>query len=109
MKLHKHNGIPHINNSLAGSLKQGTLPVQCLTAGAATLPSIQRVFSQTLRNYYAYFLNYNAKNITQSLHRHYTNIITQDKDFYAEITQKSIHANCLRGKIRRYYANTFTQ
>ena len=51
MKSGKHNGITHINNSLAGRLKQGTLPVQCLTAGAATLPSIHNVFSQALRNH----------------------------------------------------------
>ena len=50
-------------HSLTGRLKQGTLPVQCLTAGAATLPSIHNVFSQTLRKHYAYFLNYNAKNV----------------------------------------------
>ena len=33
MKSRKHNGITHINNSL----KQGALPVECLTAGAAML------------------------------------------------------------------------
>ena len=50
MKLRKHNGITHINNSLAGRLKQGTLPVQCLTAGAATLPSIHNVFCRHYAN-----------------------------------------------------------
>ena len=83
MKSRKHNGITHINNRL----KQGTLPVQCLTAGAATLPSISNVFSQTLRDHYAYFLNYYAKHVTQSLRRHYANRITQDAIFYADITQ----------------------
>ena len=47
MKLRKHNGIAHVNNSLAGRLKQGALPVQCLTAGAATLPSTGRHVSHT--------------------------------------------------------------
>ena len=85
MKSRKHNdGITHINNRL----KPGTLPIQCLTTGAATLQSICNVFSQTWRNHYAYFLNYYAKNVTQSLRRHYSNIITQDKNFYAYITQK---------------------
>ena len=74
MKSRKHNdGITRINNIL----KQGTFPIQCLTTGAATLPSIHNVFSQTLHNHYAYFLNYYAKNVTQSLRRHYANIITQ--------------------------------
>ena len=62
----------HINNSLAGRLKQDSLPVQCLTAGAATLPPIRNVFSQTLRNHYAYFHNYYAKNVMHSLRRHYS-------------------------------------
>ena len=62
MKSRKHNDISHINNIrllLAGRLKQDLLPVQCLTAGTATLPSISNVFLHTLRNHYAYFLNYN--------------------------------------------------
>ena len=67
-EIKQHNGIMHINNSLAGrfKLKQGTLPVQCLTAGAATLPSIHNVFSQILRKHYAYFPNFYAKNFMQS-------------------------------------------
>ena len=73
MKLHEYNGITHINNSLAGRLKQGTVLVQCLTAGAATLPSIRNVF----------------------FHKHYANItqifliITQKplRNLYADITQ----------------------
>ena len=118
MKSRKHKGITHINNSLAGRLEQGALPVQCLTAGAATLPSIHNAFSQTLRNHFAHFLNYDAKNVVQSLRRHYANIITQDTGFYADITQyiyakitqklRINYANSLR-KMRRYYANTFTQ
>ena len=70
MKLRKHNGITHINNSLAGRLKQGTLPVQCLTAGAATLPSISNVVFRHYANIMN-FPNYHAKNVTQSLRRHY--------------------------------------
>ena len=114
MKSRKYNDCNmHINNRL----KQDTLPIQCLTAGAATLPSMHNVFSQTLHNHYAYFLNYYAKNVTQSLRRHYAKI-TQDIFFYAYITQyiyakitqklRINYANRLR-KIRRYYANTFTQ
>ena len=81
MKSLKYNDcITHINNRL----NQDTLPIQCLTAGAATLPSMRNVFSQTLHNHYAYFLNYYAKNVTQSLRRHY--IMTQDTNFYADIT-----------------------
>ena len=50
MKSRKHNDISHINNIrllLAGRLKQDLLPVQCLTAGAATLPSTGRHVSHT--------------------------------------------------------------
>ena len=71
MKLRKHNGITHITNSLAGRLKQCTLPVQCLTAGAATLQSKHNVVLQTLRKHYTYFPNDYAKNVTQPLRRHY--------------------------------------
>ena len=107
MKSRKYNDcITHINNRL----KQDTLPIQCLTAGAATLPSMRNVFSQTLHNHCAYFLNYYAKNVMQSLRRYYANIITQDifyayitQYIYAKITQKLCinYANRLR-KIRRY-------
>ena len=84
MKSRKHNdGITHINNSLAGRLIQGALPGQCLTAGAATLPSIRNGFLQTLFNLYA--------DITQ----HYAEIphiflkFTQNtlQNLYGDITQ----------------------
>ena len=84
MKSRKHNdGITHINNSLAGRLIQGALPSQCLTAGAATLPSIRNGFLQTLFNLYA--------DITQ----HYAEIphiflkFTQNtlQNLYGDITQ----------------------
>ena len=105
-------------NSLAGrfKLKQSALPVRFLTAGAATLQSIHNVFSQTFSKHYACLLYYYAKNFpqfTQTLRKY--NLITQDTDFYTDITQYiyakitpklCIHyANRLR-KIRRYYANT---
>ena len=61
------------------------------------------VFSRTLRNHYAYFLNCNAKNATQSLLRHYANIITQDTDYYADITQY-IYAKICK-KYAKKYAN----
>ena len=98
MKSRKHNdGITHINNCLAGRLIQGALPLQCLTAGAATLPPIRNVFLQTLRNLYAditqhyatlrrnyaYFLNFYTKHVTQFLRRDYANTITHTKKITA--------------------------
>ena len=85
MKLRKYNGFTHINNGLAGRLKQGALPVQCLTAGAATLPSIHNVFSQNFASIthifliitqkpYAIFMQTLRKNIYSRyifLRRHY--------------------------------------
>ena len=74
MKSRKYNGITHINNSLAGRLKQGALLVQCLTraAGAVTLPSIRNVFYEHYANITHIFL-----------------IITQKilRNLYADIAQ----------------------
>ena len=96
MKSLKYNDcITHINNRL----KQETLPIQYLTAGAATLPSMHNVFSQTLHNHYAYFLNYYAKNVTQSLRRHYANIIKQDICFTHTLR------NTFTPKLRKNYAS----
>ena len=103
MKSRKHNdGITHINNRL----KQDTLPIQYLTAGAATLPSMHNVFSQTLHNHYAYFLNYYAKNVTQSLRRHSANIITQD--IFLRI-HYAIHLRKNYAKITHQLRKSFTQ
>ena len=103
MKSRKYNDcITHINNRL----KHDNLPIQCLTAGAATFPSMRNVFSQTLHNHYAYFLNYYAKNVTQSLRRHYANIITQDVFFTHTLR------NTFTQKLRKNYASitqSFTQ
>ena len=103
MKSRKYNDcITHINNRL----KQETLPIQYLTAGAATLPSMHNVFSQTLHNHYAYFLNYYAKNVTQSLRRHYANIITQD--IFLRI-HYAIHLRKNYAKITNQLRKSFTQ
>ena len=82
------------------------MPVQCLTASAATLPSIHNVFSQTLRNHYAYFLNYYAQNVTQSLLRHYANIITQDIFFTHTLCNKFTQNYA---KITHQLRKSFTQ
>ena len=100
MKLHKLNGITHINNRLAGTLIQGALPDQCLTAGAATL--IRNVFSQTLPRNYVYFLKYYAKNVTQSLRRHYATL----RRHYAYFL--IYYAKHVTQSLRRHYATIIT-
>ena len=105
IKLRKHHGITHINNSLAGRLKQSALPVQCLTVGVATLPStrIHNVCLQTLRTHYAYFLNYYAKHVTLP-HAIFTQ--TLRKYNYASITQivYAKYADITQIRLRSKYA-----
>ena len=74
MKLYKHNGITQINNSFAGRLKQGALPVQCLTVGAATLPSKRNVLNTNITHTLSIFFHYYAKKrceiFTQTLRKY---------------------------------------